>query len=49
MVPAGRPELLEPFAVIRDAMAQAGRVALGRVVMTGRERIVAIEVRGKGC
>jgi len=48
MVPAGRPELLEPFAVIRDAMQQAGRVALGRVVMTGRERIVAIEVRGKG-
>ncbi|MBV8912162.1 MAG: Ku protein [Acetobacteraceae bacterium] len=48
MVPAGRPELLEPFAVIRDAMRQVGRVALGRVVMTGRERIVALEVRGKG-
>ncbi|GAC1347130.1 MAG: Ku protein [Acetobacteraceae bacterium] len=48
MVPAGRPELLEPFAVIRDAMQKAGRVAIGRVVMTGRERIVAIEVRNKG-
>ncbi len=48
MAPAGQKELLEPFAVIREAMAQAGRVALGRVVMTGRERIVAIEVRGKG-
>ena len=48
MVPTGRPELLEPFAVIRDAMSSAGRIALGRLVMTGRERIVAIEVRGKG-
>jgi DNA end-binding protein Ku len=48
MTPAGRPELIEPFVVIRDAMQQAGRVALGRLVMTGRERIVAIEVRGKG-
>ena len=48
MVPTGRAELIEPFAVIRDAMAGAGRVALGRVVMTGRERIVAIEVRGAG-
>jgi DNA end-binding protein Ku len=48
MVPTGRPELIEPFAVIREAMEGAGRVALGRVVMTGRERIVAIEVRGAG-
>ena len=48
MVPTGRPELIEPFAVIRDAMQGAGRIAIGRVVMTGRERIVAIEVRGKG-
>jgi len=48
MVPSGRPELMEPFAVIRDAMREAGRVALGRVVMTGRERIVALEVRHKG-
>ena len=48
MAPTGRPELMEPFAVIREAMHRAGRVALGRVVMTGRERIVAIEVRGKG-
>ena len=48
MVPTGKKELVEPFAVIRDAMQGAGRVAIGRVVMTGRERIVAIEVRGKG-
>ena len=48
MVPSGKAELIEPFAVIRDAMDGTGRVALGRVVMTGRERIVAIEVRGAG-
>ena len=48
LVPSGRPELLEPFVVIRDAMRQASRVAIGRVVMTGRERIVAIEVRNQG-
>ena len=48
MVPSGKADLIEPFAVIRDAMQGAGRVALGRVVMTGRERIVAIEVRGHG-
>ena len=48
MAPTGKKELVEPFAVIRDAMQGAGRIALGRVVMTGRERVVAIEVRGKG-
>lgn len=47
-VPTGRAELQEPFAVIREAMQGAGRIALGRVVMTGRERIVAIEVSGRG-
>ena len=48
MVPSGKAELIEPFAVIRDAMQGASRVALGRVVMTGRERIVVMEVRGRG-
>lgn len=48
MAPSGKKDLQEPFAVIRDAMGQAGRVALGRVVMTGRERTVAIEPRGGG-
>ena len=48
MAPTGKAGLQEPFAVIRDAMAQAGRVAIGRVVMTGRERVVAIEVRHQG-
>ncbi len=48
MAPTGKSDMQEPFAVIRDAMAQAGRVALGRVVMTGRERTVAIEPRHGG-
>ena len=48
MAPSGKKDLQEPFVVIRDAMAQASRVALGRVVMAGRERTVAIEPRGGG-
>ena len=48
LAPSGKKDLQEPFAVIRDAMVEAGRVALGRVVMTGRERTVAIEPRGAG-
>lgn len=38
----------EAFAVIREAMAQKEMVALGRVVLAGRERLVAIEPHGKG-
>jgi DNA end-binding protein Ku len=47
LVPDGKPAQ-EPFAVIREAMAGEDKVALGRLVMTNRERIVAIEGRGKG-
>lgn len=39
---------VEPYAVIREAMREAGQVALARVVMNGRERQFALEVRGKG-
>lgn len=39
---------VEAYAVIRDALAQAGRIALGRVVMHTRERLVALEPQGKG-
>jgi DNA end-binding protein Ku len=46
-VPDGKPAA-EPYAVIREAMQKEGRVALGRLVMTNRERVVAIEVRQKG-
>ena len=34
--------------MIREALAETGRIALGRVVMHTRERLVALEPRGKG-
>lgn len=39
---------VEAYAVIREALAEAGRIALGRVVMHTRERLVALEPQGKG-
>lgn len=39
---------LDAFTVIRSAMEDAGKVALARVVMGTRERVVAIEPRGRG-
>jgi DNA end-binding protein Ku len=39
---------LQAYTVIRDAMADAGRIALGRVVMHTRERLMAVEARGNG-
>ncbi|HYD73246.1 MAG TPA: Ku protein [Candidatus Binatia bacterium] len=47
LVPDGKLAA-EPFAVIRAAMEETQRVALGRVVMSQRERLVALEPRGKG-
>jgi DNA end-binding protein Ku len=38
----------EAFAVIRDAMKGKGVVGLGRVVMSKRERVIALEPHGKG-
>src|ERR1700760_3846234 len=38
----------QAYAVIQQAMVQANRIALGRVVMHTRERLVAIEPRGAG-
>jgi len=38
----------EAFAVIREAMRTHGKAALGRLVMSHRERTVAITPRGKG-
>jgi DNA end-binding protein Ku len=38
----------EAFAVIREAMSSAGKVALGKLVLRGKERQLALEVRGKG-
>ena len=38
----------EAFAVIRDAMKGKGAVALGRIVVSKRERVIALEPYGKG-
>jgi DNA end-binding protein Ku len=35
----------EPFVVIREAMRKSGKIALGRLVMSQRERLVALEPR----
>lgn len=39
---------VEAFAVIREAMKKAGKVALGRLVMHQRERLMALEPKDKG-
>src|ERR1700730_5352170 len=36
------------FAVIREAIRKEGMVAIGKVVFTSREHIIALEARGKG-
>ncbi|HEX4179521.1 MAG TPA: Ku protein [Caulobacteraceae bacterium] len=38
----------EAYGVIREAMKKSGQIALGRVVMSTRERLLALEPRGKG-
>ena len=39
---------MQAFAVIREAIKQQGMVAIGKVVFTSREHIIALEPRGKG-
>lgn len=39
---------VEAFTVIREAMTKAGKVALGRLVMHQRERLLALEPRDRG-
>ena len=39
---------VDAYVVLRDAIAHTGRIALGRVVMHTRERLMALEPRGKG-
>ena len=39
----------QAFAVIREAIRKEGMVAIGKVVFTSREHIIALEARGKGC
>src|SRR5215510_9250181 len=38
----------EAFAVIRESIAKMNKVAIGRVVLTTREHVIAMESRGKG-
>src|SRR3954447_6328010 len=38
----------QAFAVIREAIRQERMVAIGKVVFTSREHIIALEARGKG-
>ena len=38
----------QAFAVIREAITKEGMVAIGKVVFTSREHIIALEPRGKG-
>ncbi|HEX2591897.1 MAG TPA: Ku protein [Rhizomicrobium sp.] len=47
LVPDGEMGV-EAYTVIREAMADAGRIALGRVTMHTRERLMAIEPRENG-
>ena len=47
LTPNGK-EGIDAFVVIRDALEKTGRIALGRVVMHTRERLVALEPRDKG-
>jgi DNA end-binding protein Ku len=39
---------VEAFGVIREAMKRSGKLALGRVVLHQRERLMALEPRDKG-
>jgi DNA end-binding protein Ku len=47
LVPDGKMAA-EAYAVIREAMIQSGRIALGRVVMHTRERLLGLEPREHG-
>ncbi len=47
LVPDGKTGT-EAYTVIRDALEETGRIAIGRVVMHTRERVVALEPRDRG-
>lgn len=47
MAPDG-PVAEETYAVILEAMKQAGKVAIARIVLSGRERLVAIQPKEEG-
>jgi DNA end-binding protein Ku len=41
-------EAVEGYAVMREALAKTGKIAIGQVVMGGRQHIVGIMPKGKG-
>jgi non-homologous end joining protein Ku len=47
ITPRGETDM-EPFAVIRDAMARTELVGMGHVVLSNRERPILVEPMGKG-
>lgn len=47
LVPAEKAGV-EAFVVIREALRKSRRIALGRVALHSRERLVALEPRGRG-
>ena len=47
-VTPNEPVAQEAFAVIREAMRHKALVALGRLVLSKRERVIALEAYGKG-
>jgi DNA end-binding protein Ku len=47
LVPDGKMAA-EAYSVIREAMTQSGQIALGRVVLHTRERLLALEPRDNG-
>jgi DNA end-binding protein Ku len=47
-VTPSEPVAQEAFAVIREAMRGKGMVALGRLVLSKRERVIALQAYGKG-
>jgi len=38
----------EAFRVVRDALRQSGKIGIGRVVIAGRERVVALKPQDRG-
>jgi hypothetical protein len=38
----------EGYAVLRDALAETGKVAVGQLIMTGREHLIGIRPLGRG-
>ena len=42
------PVAEEAFRVIREAMRRTGKIGIGKLVLQGREHIVALSVNGKG-